>query len=61
MNETKIYITAAELSELLGISLGHAYKIIRSMNQDLQKSGYLVIPGKVPRRYFEKHWYGYGA
>ena len=61
MSETKIYITAAELSELLGISLGHAYKIIRSMNQDLQKSGYLVIPGKVPRRYFEKYWYGYGA
>jgi hypothetical protein len=60
-NKTNIYITAEELSELLGISIGQAYRIIRGMNQELQSDGYLVIAGKVPRRYFEKRWYGYGA
>ena len=54
----KIYITANELAEMLGVSVGHAYKLIRKLNQELEKEGFLVIAGKVPRRYFEKRWYG---
>lgn len=59
--ENKIYITASELAESLGISLGQAYKIIRTLNAELSKDGYIVIAGKCPRRYFEKKWFGYGA
>ena len=59
--ENKIYITASELPEMLGVSVGHAYKIIRKLNQELEKNGFLVIAGKVPRRYFEKRWYGFSA
>ena len=54
--ENKIYITASELAEMLGVSVGHAYKIIRKLNQELEKNA-----GKVPRRYFEKRWYGFSA
>ena len=50
----KIYITANELAEMLGVSVGHAYKLIRKLNQELEKEGFLVIAGKVSRRYFEK-------
>lgn len=60
-NESKIFITAPEMAELLGISVGHAYKMIRAMNKELEKSGYLVIAGKVPKGYFEKRWFGYGV
>ena len=49
----KIYITANELAEMLDVSVGHAYKLIRKLNQELEKEGFLVIAGKVPRRYFE--------
>ena len=28
---------------------------------ELEKEGFLVIAGKVPRRYFEKRWYGFSA
>lgn len=28
----KIYITANELAEMLGVSVGHAYKLIRKLN-----------------------------
>ena len=49
----KIYITASELADMLGVSVGHAYKLIRKLNQELEKDGFLVIAGKVPRRYFE--------
>lgn len=59
--ENKIYITASELAESLGISLGQAYKIIRTLNAELSKEGYIVIAGKCPRRFFEKKWFGYGA
>lgn len=59
--QNKIYFTAPELAEMLGISVGQAYKLIRNMNQELKKEGYLVIAGKVPTRYFEKRWYGFGA
>jgi prophage antirepressor-like protein len=57
-NENKIYLTANDLASMLGISVGHAYKIIRRMNNDLEQQGYLVISGKLPRKYFEKHWFG---
>ena len=53
----KIYITANVLAEMLGVSVGHAYKL----NQELEKEGFLVIAGKVPRRYFEKRWYGFSV
>lgn len=59
--ENNIFITASELSELLEISTGHAYKIIRQLNEELQRDGYMVISGKVSRRYFEKRWFGYSA
>lgn len=55
--KSKLYITASELAELLGISVGHAYKIIKKLNVELEKEGYLIIAGKVPRGYFEKRWW----
>lgn len=59
--ENKIFITAPEMTELLGVSLGLAYKMIREMNKELEKAGYLVIAGKFPKGYFEKRWFGYSA
>ena len=61
MNENRIYITAPEMAEMLGISIGHAYKIIRSLNDELKKDGSIVIAGKVPKDYFKKRWFGYSA
>lgn len=58
---SKIYITAKELSELLGVSIGFSYKLIKKLNLELEKEGYIVVSGRVPVRYFEKRWYGYGA
>jgi len=54
----KLYVTAEDLGELMGISVGHAYKIIRQLNNELEKKGFIVVSGKVSRRYFEKRCYG---
>lgn len=57
----KIYISAKELAEMLDVSVAHAYKLIRKMNDELAREGYIVVAGKVPRRYLEKRWYGFMA
>ncbi len=45
----------------MGVSNGHAYKLIREMNSELKKQGYLTIAGKLPRAYLEKCLYGFSA
>lgn len=57
--QNKIYITAPEMANMLGVSVGYAYKIIRSLNKELAKDGYIVIAGKVPKGYFQKRWFGF--
>lgn len=60
-NNKKLYVTAKELAEMLDVSVAHAYKLIRKMNDELAQEGYIVVAGKVPRRYLEKRWYGFMA
>ena len=57
-NTMKMYITADEVAELLGVSRGYAYKVIRGLNDELKAKGFRVISGKVPRKYFQEKYYG---
>ena len=41
-----------EVAEELGISKSYAYKIVRILNEELKKKGYLTISGRVSREYF---------
>ena len=52
------FITAAELSAMLGVSVGHAYKIIHRLNEELAEKGYLTFSGRIPRKYLEERCYG---
>ena len=61
MANEKIYLTAKEVSEILGISLGHAYKLVQKMNEELSSKGYLVIAGKIPVQYMKDRYYGFTA
>ena len=54
----KLYVNADELSRMMEISRGHAYKIIRRLNDELEKKGFIVVSGKVSRRYMEERCYG---
>lgn len=57
MNKS-LYFTADEISQMLGISRGHAYKIVKKLNNELAERGFIVISGKVPKKYFAEHYYG---
>ena len=58
MKATDLFITASEVADLLGVSSVTAYRIIKSMNEDLAGKGYLTIRGKVSRAYFMEKIYG---
>lgn len=53
-----IFYTAQEVAELLGVSRGQAYKVIKSLNEQLAKKGYIVVSGKIPKKYFAEKYYG---
>ena len=48
-----------DVANELGVSKGHAYKVIRQLNEELEKSGFIVVTGKIPRAFWEKKFYGY--
>lgn len=61
MKATDLFITASEVADLLGVSSVTAYRIIKTMNEELSSKGYLTIRGKVSRTYFLEKIYGGGA
>ncbi|MCR5095905.1 MAG: hypothetical protein K6A70_04120 [Erysipelotrichaceae bacterium] len=58
MTTNKNFLTAADVSEYMGISVPMAYKIIRTLNDELRAQGYIVVCGKISRKYFEQKVYG---
>ncbi len=45
----------------LGVSRSHSYQIIRRLNEELEKAGYITVRGRISRAYFEKRTYGISA
>lgn len=58
-NAEKLYDECNDVADELGVSKGHAYKLIRQLNEELETSGYLTVSGKIPRAFWEKKFYGY--
>ena len=56
MNEK--FLEVRDVMQILGISRSAAYKLMRQINSELEKKGYIVIRGKVSRKYFEERIYG---
>lgn len=56
--KNKRFIKAEEMASEIGVSKPYAYKLIRKMNDDLKKQGFITISGRVSRKYFEEKLYG---
>ena len=54
----ELFVRAEEVAGALGISKPYASKLVREMNEELKQKGFLTIPGRVSRRYFEEKFYG---
>lgn len=55
--QDKKFLTAQDVSEILGISISTAYRIIKKMNKELEQSGKITIAGKISARYFYENVY----
>ena len=53
-----LFYSTQEVSAMLGISRAQSYKIVKMLNDELKKKGFLVISGKVPKKYFAERYYG---
>ena len=54
----ELFVRAEEVASELGISKPYAYKLVREMNEELKQKGFITIPVRVSRRYFEEKIYG---
>lgn len=53
----KRFLTATDVSELLDVSRSTAYRIIKRLNDELNKAGKLTVAGKVSAKYFYENTY----
>lgn len=54
----KMFMRVDEVAEELGVSAPYAYKLIRSMNEELRKTGCITISGRIDRKFFHEKFYG---
>lgn len=54
----EIFMRVEEVAEELGVSIPYAYKLIRSMNEELKKIGCITIAGRIDRKLFYEKFYG---
>ena len=51
------FLGVQDLMQLLGRSESYCYKVIRELNQELKKKGYMINPGRIPEQYFYERCY----
>ena len=54
-----IFMKAEDVQEFLGVARTESYRIIKRLNEELKANGYMVISGRVSRKYLEEKVYGY--
>ena len=58
MNCNTQFYNVNDVSQMLGISKSHAYRVIREMSQILKSKGFITISGKISKAYFNEKIYG---
>lgn len=52
------FIRADEVAKELDVSKPYAYKLIKKLNAELDRKGYVTISGRISRQYFNERLYG---
>lgn len=55
---TKQFYNAQELAQLLRVGVSTAYRLIKKMNDELERKGYITLAGKVPIAYVQERFFG---
>ena len=54
----QMFMRVDEVAKELGVSKPYAYKLIRTMNEELKKTGCITITGRIDRKFFYEKFYG---
>lgn len=57
MIDTSVFYTADDISAILTVSKPTAYRIIKRLNDELTNKGFIVVSGRVPKKYFNEKFY----
>lgn len=60
MSENRL-VNKEEVQDILRCSQSVAYRVIRDLNEELNKKGYYTISGKVSLRYLNERFFGVTA
>lgn len=52
--ENKTFMSVQEVADELGVSKSYAYKVVKQLNEELRRLGYLTVSGRVNAQYFHK-------
>ena len=52
-----LFMKASEVAAELGICTSSAYKLIQKLNEELEKTGCIVIKGRFDRKFFHEKIY----
>lgn len=55
-NGLKQFYDINDLKEITGRSDAYCYKIVRILNEELEKAGFLTLRARVPVEYFQKRF-----
>lgn len=55
--EDPMFLTADDVMKMLDVSRATAYRIIQTLNRDLEKKGFYTVTGKVTRSFFYDSYY----
>lgn len=50
------FMSAADVAKELGVGRTTSQKIVKELNAELEKMGYLTVQGKISRKFFEKRY-----
>ena len=56
---TNYMMTVEDVMNELGVKRSKAYSILKQLNNELEKEGYVAVRGKIPRPYWETKFYGF--
>lgn len=51
------FMRVEEVADILDVSTSYAYKVIRELNEELKRKGFITISGRVNREYFNERLY----
>lgn len=54
----QMFMRVDEVAKELGVSKPYAYKLIRTMNEELKETGCITIAGRIDRKFFYEKFYG---